>query len=108
MPQLQSSAKPSQKAKCSQEASEQRPEQSGKGHGKEIVGLRCKVFWADDKTWYKGDITQHDASKGKHLVEYEDGETEWLDLSQEKFELLQKSGVSLDPQNHMLWHHIKN
>ncbi|EIE20176.1 hypothetical protein COCSUDRAFT_18682, partial [Coccomyxa subellipsoidea C-169] len=79
----------------SQEASELRPEQSGKGHGKEIVGLRCQVFWADDKTWYKGDITQHDATKGKHLVEYEDGETEWLDLSQEKFELLQKSGRPL-------------
>lgn len=65
---------------------------SGNRHGKEVVGLCCKVFWVDDKKWYKGVISQHDASKGKHLVEYEDGDTEWLDLAQEKIELLQKPG----------------
>ena len=88
--------KPSQKPKGSQEAAGQCPRSSKKGHGEEVVGLRCKIFWSDDKTWYKGVISQHDASNGKHLIEYEDGDTEWLDLCQERFELLQKPGGATD------------
>ena len=71
-------------------AADQCPKLSGTRHGEEVVGICCKVFWADDKKWYKGVISQHDASKAKHLIEYEDGDTEWLDLAKEKIELLQK------------------
>ena len=68
------------------------------------MGLRCRIFWSDDKTWYKGVISQHDASNGKHLIEYEDGDTEWLDLCQERFELLQKPGGATDHMHYCSWH----
>jgi DNA mismatch repair protein MSH6 len=69
--------------------------QTGTQYGSEIVGRRCKVFWRDDKAWYKGMISRYDDSLSKHLVEYDDGDTEWLNLTAEKFELAPlKTGMS--------------
>ncbi|CAL8470971.1 g10513 [Coccomyxa elongata] len=92
IPHLLSAEKAPEVVNRTEQAAEPCQKLPGNRHGEEVVGLCCKVFWVDDKKWYKGVISQHDASKGKHLVEYEDGDTEWLDLAQEKIELLQKPG----------------
>ncbi|KAL4517804.1 hypothetical protein Ndes2526A_g02182 [Nannochloris sp. 'desiccata'] len=46
----------------------------------EKVGRGIRVYWKDDDTWYKGRIGQYDPDTTKYLVEYEDGDEEWLDL----------------------------
>lgn len=90
LPHLLSAVKGTQPAKSSQPETADDPPKST--YGEEAVGLRCKVFWSDDSTWYKGLVSQYDASKSRHLVEYDDGDTEWLNLGQEKIQLLQKPG----------------
>lgn len=56
----------------------------------DVVGRRIKVFWPLDKAWHEGRVSSFDASKGKHLVLYEDGEEEALDLRSKKFEWLEE------------------
>ena len=55
--------------------------------GQEMIGRRVRVFWASDKTWYKGSLPEFSASSGRHLCEYDDGDRQWIDLAQEKYEL---------------------
>lgn len=51
-----------------------------------MVGKQVRVYWPLDKKWYDGSVTSYDKSGGKHMVEYEDGEEESLDLGKEKIE----------------------
>lgn len=60
--------------------------------GQELVSKRVKVFWTADKTWYKGSLSEFSAASGKHLCQYDDGDTEWLDLGAEKYELIDDAG----------------
>lgn len=46
------------------------------------------MYWKDDEKWYNGRIAKYDNSNGKHLIEYDDGDTEWVDIATEKVELL--------------------
>ncbi|KFK30776.1 hypothetical protein AALP_AA6G024700 [Arabis alpina] len=64
-------------------------------YGEEVVGKRVRVYWPIDKKWYDGSVVLYDKSEGKHVVEYDDGEEEGLDLVKEKIEWLVgvKSGV---------------
>ena len=51
-----------------------------------LVGTRLRVFWPLDSTWYTGVVT---ASLGdRHRILYDDGDTEDLDLAEERYELL--------------------
>ncbi|KAL7586811.1 hypothetical protein Lser_V15G41433 [Lactuca serriola] len=59
-------------------------------YGDEVVNRRIKVYWPLDKAWYEGCVKAFDKSSGKHLVQYDDGEEEHLDLSKEKIELLKE------------------
>lgn len=52
--------------------------------GREAVGRSIRVYWADDDAWYEGTVTRFEGRK--HLVVYEDGDEEWLELGAEKFE----------------------
>ncbi|KAK7259232.1 hypothetical protein RIF29_24833 [Crotalaria pallida] len=52
----------------------------------EVVGRRVKVYWPLDKAWYEGEIKSFDKVTSKHLVCYDDGEEESLDISKEKIE----------------------
>ncbi|CAL9232799.1 unnamed protein product [Arabidopsis halleri] len=63
-------------------------------YGDEVVGKQVRVYWPLDKKWYDGSVTFYDKGEGKHVVEYEDGEEESLDLGKEKFEWVvgEKSG----------------
>lgn len=51
------------------------------------VGRRVRVYWKNDAAWYSGEVTAKNGA-GKHLVEYDDGEEEWVNLSKERVELL--------------------
>ncbi|KAG7553277.1 DNA mismatch repair protein MutS core domain superfamily [Arabidopsis thaliana x Arabidopsis arenosa] len=55
-------------------------------YGDEVVGKQVRVYWPLDKKWYDGSVTFYDKGEGKHVVEYEDGEEESLDLGKEKIE----------------------
>ncbi|KAL1198069.1 DNA mismatch repair protein MSH6 [Cardamine amara subsp. amara] len=55
-------------------------------YGDEVVGKQVRVYWPLDKIWYDGSVTFYDKGDGKHVVEYDDGEEESLDLGKEKIE----------------------
>ena len=48
------------------------------------IFLLLKIFWPNDNAWYKGKLTSFDEQNGRHLVLYDDGESEILDLAKEK------------------------
>ena len=53
-------------------------------------GRRIKVWWAGDKKWFKGTVTNWDISTGRktliyrYKLEYEDGDTKWHELAEER------------------------
>ncbi|CAN8308725.1 unnamed protein product [Cochlearia groenlandica] len=55
-------------------------------YGDEVVGKQIRVYWPLDKKWYDGTVTSYHKGDCKHVVEYEDGEEESLDLCKEKIE----------------------
>lgn len=55
------------------------------------VGRRLKVYWPLDKAWYEGCVKGYDASEEKHIVLYDDGEEEGVDIVREKVEWLPES-----------------
>ncbi|MCE2055532.1 hypothetical protein HAX54_042836 [Datura stramonium] len=65
-------------------------------HGEELVGCRIRVWWPLDQVFYEGHITLFDHSEKKHVVIYEDGDQEMLNLSKEHWELIDNENAS-DP-----------
>lgn len=59
------------------------------------MGKQVRIYWPLDKKWYDGSVTSYDKGEGKHVVEYDDGEEEALNLGKEKIEWVvnEKSGV---------------
>lgn len=47
---------------------------------------RVKVYWPLDKAWYEGCVKSFDSKSGEHLVKYDDGDEEMIDLAEEKIE----------------------
>lgn len=64
---------------------------SEKFHGEEVVGKRIKVYWPLDKSWYEGFVRSFDKDSGKHLVQYDDGEEESVELAKEKIEWIEET-----------------
>lgn len=62
------------------------PGTSERLYGPEVVDKRIKVYWPLDKCWYEGCVKYFDKVTGEHLVQYDDGEEESLNLSEEKVE----------------------
>ncbi|KAL8142654.1 hypothetical protein V2J09_015686, partial [Rumex salicifolius] len=60
-------------------------------YGDEVINKRIRVYWPLDKSWYEGCVKSFNKMSGKHLIQYEDGEEELLDLSKEKIEWLEGS-----------------
>ena len=53
------------------------------------VGDRVDIFWAGDDTYYSAVITKQQGGTSYFFLIYEeDGQSEWLDLSREEFEIL--------------------
>eukprot|EP00980_Cylindrotheca_fusiformis_P003903 scaffold867_cov112-Cylindrotheca_fusiformis.AAC.1 len=55
------------------------------------VGSRIEVYWPDDKTYYKADVTSYDGGSEVEIV-YDDGVKEQLDLRKEDINVLNPSG----------------
>eukprot|EP00854_Cymbomonas_tetramitiformis_P006619 gene6619-7926_t len=51
------------------------------------VDSKIEVFWPGDGMWYAGTIEAYHPSTNMHRVEYDDGDTELLDLNKEVFRL---------------------
>ncbi|XP_019262882.1 PREDICTED: nipped-B-like protein isoform X2 [Nicotiana attenuata] len=63
-----------------------------------LVGLKVKVWWPHDRSFYEGVISAFDSGKRKHTVSYDDGETEVLNLRKERWEFIQGDEVSEEDQ----------
>ena len=57
------------------------PEKSGYGSGMALVTLDPAGLLAGDNSTHKGEVLAFNTEKGQHLVFYDDGEDEWVDLS---------------------------
>ncbi|WZZ24252.1 hypothetical protein YC2023_007653 [Brassica napus] len=56
-----------------------------------IVGSRVRVWWPIDKAYYKGVVDSYDSAKKRHLVIYDDGDQEILNLKKQKWHFLDDS-----------------
>ncbi|CAN4088531.1 unnamed protein product [Withania somnifera] len=56
--------------------------------GRELIGCRVRVWWPLDRVFYEGRITSFDPSKKQHRVIYGDGDQEMLNLTKERWELV--------------------
>lgn len=52
-------------------------------HELDLIGKRIKIFWTVQGTWYEGTIGDFKKKKKKHLVNYDDGDHEWIILENE-------------------------
>jgi len=52
-------------------------------HEMGLIGKRIKVFWVVQGVWYEGQISKYHRRKGRHRVEYDDGDHEWIHLADE-------------------------
>ncbi|KAK7352647.1 hypothetical protein VNO80_18071 [Phaseolus coccineus] len=60
-----------------------------KEYGENLVGLRVKVWWPEDREFYKGVIHSFYSGKKKHKVLYDDGDEETLNLVKEKWKFIE-------------------
>ena len=56
-----------------------------------LVGDRIKVFWPEEKEWFQGSVTGVNACRKCH-ISYDDGDTEWISLAEQKWEILPAKG----------------
>lgn len=52
-----------------------------------IIGKKIQVYWPLDKKWYSGQVRSFDAKTNRHLVVYDDGEQERLELKKERIKI---------------------
>ncbi|KAL1214039.1 putative sister chromatid cohesion protein PDS5 [Cardamine amara subsp. amara] len=58
----------------------------------ELIGCRIDVWWPMDKRFYEGTVKSYDSSKQRHVILYEDGDVEVLNLDKERWELIDTGG----------------
>ncbi|XP_019095474.1 PREDICTED: sister chromatid cohesion protein PDS5 homolog A-like [Camelina sativa] len=58
----------------------------------ELIGCRIEVWWPMDKRFYEGTIKSYDSTKQRHVILYEDGDVEVLNLDKERWELIDTGG----------------
>jgi hypothetical protein len=51
---------------------------------KNMVNMRCRIYWVVQQQWYEGSITRFHNMKHRHRIEYDDGDHEWIDLDAEQ------------------------
>ena len=51
--------------------------------GCDMIRKRVKVWWHDDNVYYEGELNDVDSVTGRYRVLYDDGEWEFISLSQE-------------------------
>ncbi|KAK9832914.1 hypothetical protein WJX74_001631 [Apatococcus lobatus] len=70
------------------------PTHAGKPRQHDAVGWRVRVFWPAMGRWYQGKVKDYDASTGKHLLVYKDGDVQNAMLRNEAVEWLDKPASS--------------
>ncbi|KAL0033003.1 hypothetical protein WJX77_010243 [Trebouxia sp. C0004] len=53
---------------------------------RQLVNHPVEIWWPEDKKFYKGAVIRYIPDKGKHLVLYDDGEEEDLNMAKEQFQ----------------------
>jgi len=48
-----------------------------------MVGKRVRVFWPVDSRWYIAHVQRYDASSDEHLLQYPDGDTEYVHIGED-------------------------
>lgn len=71
---------------------------SKKSNDENLVGCKIKVWWPLDEMYYEGKVTYFDHLKKAHQVDYDDGETEILDLTKEHWEVIDDNNLSSHEQ----------
>ncbi|KAL2341418.1 hypothetical protein Fmac_009358 [Flemingia macrophylla] len=74
----------------------------GESDAEDIIGCRIKVWWPLDKEFYQGTVKAYDPAKRKHMILYDDGDVEVLQLGKERWELIDrlcKPTKKLKPSN---------
>lgn len=61
-----------------------------KFYGEEVLGKRIRVQQPLEQAWYEGWVKSFDKESNKHLIQYEDGAEELLDLVDEEEEKMSK------------------
>ena len=59
--------------------------------GAAVLGQRLSVFWEgtdEGDVWYPGHVVEYNHAKQEYLVEYDDGDTDWYDLTKIKYRIL--------------------
>lgn len=56
--------------------------------GEAAIGRRLRIFWREERKWFKGTIRGYLASSKKHRVVYDDGDKELVNLALESFQWL--------------------
>ncbi|KAJ0247951.1 hypothetical protein HA466_0163340 [Hirschfeldia incana] len=64
--------------------------------GEELVGKRVKVWWPLDKKFYDGVIKSYDSREKMHKVSYSDGDSEELNLKNERWEIISEEKEDID------------
>ncbi|KAK7412751.1 hypothetical protein VNO78_04347 [Psophocarpus tetragonolobus] len=62
----------------------------GESDAEDLIGCRIKVWWPLDKQFYEGTVKSYDSLKGKHVISYDDGDVEVLNLEKEQWELIDR------------------
>ena len=62
-----------------------------------LVGKKIEVWWTSDLEWYSGTLTSSNESTKKHLITYDDGDREWIDLTKDKYKILNTPVLDLTP-----------
>lgn len=52
------------------------------------LNTKIAVYWRDDNQYYAAVVTKEASDRSRFFLQYEDGESEWLDLRQEKFKFI--------------------
>ncbi|KAL2533993.1 Tudor/PWWP/MBT superfamily protein [Abeliophyllum distichum] len=81
------------KAKCKKNSAPDKEKKSRrtrivKSYGEELVGVKIQVWWPMDKTFYPGIVDSFDPLTKKHKIIYEDDMEEVLNLTKERWELV--------------------
>jgi len=93
---VQSTENSTSKRKQEQETEELPRSRKNKGLGESLINARIKVWWPDDKMFYKGVVESFDSGSKRHKVAYDDGDVEVLLLRDEKWEFItEEKGASV-------------
>lgn len=57
-------------------------------HPESLIGQRIDIYWQRDDLWYSGLVGEFRRRDSRFRVDYDDGQTEWIDLSKERFRII--------------------